>query len=195
MNERISLEAKKNGNLITTSKVIELGFSKTLLSKYVANGDLVRVCSGIYALPDTVIDDMYVLQLRNENIIFSHETALFLNGISERTPFTHSFTVPTGYILSESMKNNSIHFYIKSELFELGLCMLKTTFGNPVRCYNPERTICDILRSRSRIDEETIISGIKKYAESKDKDLFLLYEYAKQLKILTHVKKYMEVLV
>lgn len=195
MNERILLEAEKNGNLITTSKVLELGFSKTLLSKYVNNGDLIRVCSGIYALPDTVIDDMYVLQLRNENIIFSHETALFLNGISERTPFTHSFTVPTGYILSESMKKNTIHFYVKKELFEVGVSTLKTTFGNSVRCYNPERTICDILRSRSRMDEETVISGIKKYANSKEKDLFLLYEYAKQFKILAKVKKYMEVLV
>lgn len=195
MNERILLEAEKNGNLITTSKVMELGFSKTMLSKYVANGDLLRVCNGIYALPDTVIDDMYVLQLRNDKIIFSHETALFLNGISERTPFTHSFTVPTGYILSESMKNNTIHFYIKSELFELGLCVHKTTFGNPVRCYNPERTICDILRSRSRMDEETVISSIKKYAGSKEKDLFLLYEYAKQLKVLAKVKRYMEVLI
>ncbi|MBP5444004.1 MAG: type IV toxin-antitoxin system AbiEi family antitoxin domain-containing protein [Treponema sp.] len=195
MNERIILEAEKNGNLITTSKVMELGFSKTLLSKYVANGNLIRVCSGIYALPNTVIDDTYVLQLRNDKIIFSHETALFLNGISERTPFTHSFTVPTGYILPESMKNNTVHFYIKDDFFELGLCTRKTTFGNPVRCYNPERTICDILRSRSRMDEETVISGIKKYASSKEKDLFLLYEYAKQLKVLAQVKKYMEVLI
>ena len=141
-----------------------------------------------------MIDDMYVLQLRNENIIFSHETALFLNGISERTPFIHSFTVPTGYALSESMKSNSVQFYIKRELFDLGLCERKMTFGNTVRCYNPERTICDILRSRSRLDEETVISGIKKYAASKEKDLFRLYEYANQLKVLSQVKKYMEVL-
>ena len=35
---------------------------------------------------------------------------------------------------------------IKKELFELGVCTRETTFGNDVRTYNMERTICDILR-------------------------------------------------
>lgn len=44
----------------------------------------------------------------------------------------------------------------------------KTTFGNQVRCYNAERSICDMLRSRNRMDEETVISSLKKYAAWKD---------------------------
>lgn len=42
----------------------------------------------------------------------------------------------------------------------MGLVEKKTIFGNTVRCYDPERTICDILCSRSRMDEETVIAAI-----------------------------------
>jgi hypothetical protein len=66
--------------------------------------------------------------------------------------------------------------------------------GNEVRCYNPERTICDILRSRSRLDEETVISAIKNYVAFDGKDLNLLSVYAQQFKVSRELKKYLEVL-
>ena len=34
------------------------------------------------------------------------------------------------------------------------------TFGNSVRCYNPERTLCDSMRSRNRCDEEKVLNAI-----------------------------------
>ena len=63
-----------------------------------------------------------------------------------------------------------------------------------MRCYNEERTICDMLRSRSRLDEETVISAVKNYAAYKEKDLNLLAVYAKQFRVSKELKRYMEVL-
>ena len=45
------------------------------------------------------------------------------------------------------------------------------------------------------MDEETVVSAIKNYVQSKDKDLFHLYEYAQKFKVSEQVRKYMEVLV
>ena len=85
-------------------------------------------------------------------------------------------------------------YYIKPELLTLGMVWKKTTFGNEVRCYDAERTICDLLRSRNRIDEETVISAIKKYAAFKDKDLHRLAAYAEKFRVSKILKQYMEVL-
>ena len=63
-----------------------------------------------------------------------------------------------------------------------------------IECYNAERTVCDIIRSRNRLDEETVISAIKNYAVSKEKDLNLLAEYATMFGIEKILKRYMEVL-
>lgn len=194
VNSTILQEIEKSNNVITTSQVIKLGYSKTLLTKYVKEGLLERNGHGIYSLPDKVTDDIYTLIMRSSKIIFSHDTALFLNGLSERTPFRHSVTIPSNSSLPYSIRNECNCFYIKPELHELGMIEIRTTFGNTVRCYNKERTICDFLRSRNRCEEEMVISSVKNYAISKDKNLNLLSSYADHLRVGKELKKYMEVL-
>lgn len=192
----VILEAiKKNNNIITTEQVVKLGFSRYLLSKYEKEGLLDRERQGVYMLPDAVHDDKYTLMLRSNKIIFSHDTALFLNGLSERTPFVHSVTISNNTRVSKVVREECVCYYIKPELYELGMTVRKTTFGNEVRCYDAERTICDLLRSRNRVDEETVISAIKNYAASSSKNLNLLGEYASKFGVDKTLKRYMEVLI
>jgi len=194
INSKILDEIQRNNNMITTSQVVELGFSRALLSKYVKAGLLERGRQGVYILPESVHDDMYTLMLRTEKIIFSHDTALFLNGLSERTPFEHTVTIPSNVTLSVSLKEECNCYYIKKELHDVGMEWKETTFGNKVRCYNAERTICDLLRSRSRMDEETVISAVKKYVAYENKDLKRLAAYAEKFKVSKILKNYLEVL-
>ena len=171
LNQTIYKKMMENNNMITTSQVLELGFSKTLLTKYVKEGLLERIRHGIYILPESVHDDMYTLSLRSERIIFSHDSALFLNGLSDRTPFVHSVTIPSNASIPASIKDECICYYVKQELHQIGLTEKKTTFGNRVKCYDAERTICDMIRSRNRLDEETVVSAIKNYSIYENKDL------------------------
>ena len=194
INQVIMEEIKRNNNMITTAQAVALGFSRAILSKYVKAGLLERGCQGVYILPDSVHDDMYTLMLRSEKIVFSHDTALFLNGLSERTPFEHTVTIPSNSVLSDRLKEECNCYYIKPELFEIGITKKKTTFGNEVRCYNAERTMCDLLRSRNRMDDETVISAIKIYAAYKEKDLNRLAAYAEKFRVSKILKQYMEVL-
>lgn len=194
INSSILEAIKKNNNVITTAQVVELGFSRYLLSKYEKEGLLERERQGVYVLPDSVHDDMYTLMLRSRKIIFSHDTSLFLNGLSERTPFIHSVTIPNDTRVSKVIQEECTCYYIKPELHQIGMTMRKTTLGNEVRCYNAERTICDLLRSRNRLDEETVISAIKNYAIYSDKDLNLLAVYASKFGVDKELKRYMEVL-
>lgn len=194
INQTIYDEIKKNNNMITTSQVLSLGYSKQLLTNYVKGGQLERRRHGVYTLPNAVHDDMYTLMLRSDKIVFSHDTALFLNGLSERTPFKHSVTIPSNTTLPNSIKGECTCFYVKQELHDIGIIEKSTTFGNTVRCYNIERTICDFLRCRNRCDEETVISAVKYYAIYDKKDLSLLSVYAKQFRVAKELKKYLEVL-
>lgn len=194
INHVIMEEIKQNNNMITTAQVAALGFSRAVLSKYVKAGLLERSRQGVYILPDSMHDDMYTLMLRSDKIVFSHDTALFLNGLSERTPFEHSVTIPSNCVLSNVLMDECKCYYIKPDLFDVGVVKKKTTFGNEVRCYDAERTICDLLRSRNRIDEETVINAIKKYAAYKEKDLNRLATYAEKFRVGKILKQYMEVL-
>ncbi len=194
INKEIYEKMKTGNNMITTAQVLALGYSKTLLSQYVKNGFLERVRQGVYILPESAHDDMYTLGMRSERIVFSHDTALFLNELSERIPFVHSITIPSNSAVPASIKNECICYYVKPELYLIGITEKRTTFGNIVKCYNIERTICDLLRSRNRLDEEIVISAVKNYAGYNGKDLSRLAEYAKLFHVNKELKKYLEVL-
>ena len=96
------------------------GISRQTLNNYVRSGKIERVGSGIYMLPDTIEDDMYAVSLHSKWGIFSHDTALFLNHLAERTPFMHSITIPSNASVPKSVKQQCNCHYIKPELYLLG---------------------------------------------------------------------------
>ena len=137
---------------------------------------------------------MYRLQIKYTSIIFSHDSALFLHNLSDRDPLQYSVTVPAGYN-SQNIKNYGVKVYsVKRELYDLGLTTCKTVFGRDIKCYNIERTICDILRSRNYIDIAILTDAIKKYSKRKDKNIPLLMRFAELFKVAKPLRSYLEVL-
>ncbi|MCL2863892.1 MAG: hypothetical protein FWE54_07470, partial [Methanimicrococcus sp.] len=85
-------------------------------------------------------------------------------------------------------------FTVKKELYESGVVQTKTVFGNPVRVYSLERTICDCVKSRNKMDIAVVTDALKRYSKRKDKNLHLLMEYAELFRITKLLRNYMEVL-
>lgn len=186
--------ADENGGLILTRVAVENGISRSNLSKLCEGGKISRIANGQYVLSESLNDELLSLQMRSKYIVFSHETALFLNGISERTPFEHTVTIPTSKTLSSSISGECKIYYIKDELHDMGKVQLITPMGNKVWAYDIDRTICDIIRCRSRMADETFISSIKNYVASSDKNLANLSLYATEMKVISQVRRYLEVL-
>ena len=81
-------------------------------------------------------------------------------------------------------------FYVSDDIYELGIVEIETPNGNKVRAYDKERCICDIIRSKGRMDSEQVKKTIKQYMQSRDKDMAKLSEYSKNMGIN---KKVMEI--
>jgi len=185
---------KQNGGIVTTAQANEYGISNERLRLLVHSGDLERVTTGIYVLPDEFIDKMYIAQLRRPKTIYSHETALFLHELTDRDPINYMVTVPTGYNPTRLREDGFTVFTIKRELHEIGITNSITMFGNSVKAYDMERTICDCLRSRNNLDIAIVTDAIKRYAKRKDKNLNQLMQMAKMFKVTKQLRSYMEVL-
>ena len=178
--------AKEHGGIIETKIAAQHGISKAMLYKLCKEDKIHRIIKGQYILPDDMEDELLSISKRSTQIIFSHETALFLHGISDRTPFEHTITAP--------IKAECKVYYIKPELFELGTTELKTPAGNLVPCYDLERTICDVIRSRNKLGTETFLAALKLYAANPKKDLNKLNSYAKKMRVANILRQYLEVL-
>lgn len=193
--EQKVLELMQNNNgLIKTSEIVSNNINKMALLRLVQKGIIERIERGLYIDSNKIEDSYFIFQYKCPKAIFSHETALYFHDLSDRTPIEIMITVPSGYN-SRLLKDNNYKFsYIKEELYELGKISVKTPYGNNVYCYDIERTICDIVRDKNKIEKYQFIDALKRYSNLKVKDISKLYNYAEKFNIKNDVKNYMEVL-
>ena len=186
--------AKARGGIIETKVAAQHGISKAMLYKLCKQEKIHRIVKGQYILPDDMQDELLSISKRSDKVIFSHETALYLHGISDRTPFEHTITAPSDCIPSAAVKAECKVYYIKPELLDMGKTTLRTPAGNEVPAYDLERTICDIIRSRNKLGTETFLAALKMYAANPKKDLNRLNAYAKKMRVSNILHQYLEVL-
>jgi len=185
---------KQNAGMVTVLEAKRNGIPRKKLALLTRQGVLVREAPGVYSLPEAAHDELFVLQRRDPRIVFSHETALYLHDMAERVPITHSVTLPSTKRLSPLMKRECKTYYVRDELFDLGVTEVSSRCGHTVRAFNVERTVCDILRSRNRIDSQTVAAALKNFAALPKKDIGKFGEYAKKFGVLSIARKYLEVL-
>lgn len=184
---------KQNGTILSTD-FDEYGIPRKYLQILINEGRLERCERGVYVAVDAVEDEMFAMQKKYSKLIYSHETALFMHNLSDRTPFEFSATVPSGYKVVSNISDRFKIYYIKKELHELGVIYVENAFGNKIRVYNIERTICDIIKKRSRIDIQILNEALRRYVKIKSSDYSLLMNYAKKLNIETILKNYFEMM-
>ena len=155
-------------------------------------GMIEKVGNGIYIDSSKIEDSYFVFGLELPNIIYSHMTALYFHGLSIKAPNDkYDITVPNNYF-NYKIKNHNV-FYVDREIYELGLIQIDTPMGNKVKAYDMERCICDIIRSKNRMDSEFVKHSVREYIKRKDKDLIKLSKYADKIGIKKEVMDFMEV--
>lgn len=177
--EEIIKMAKENNGTVTTAMVVAAGISRGNIKYLVDKGMIEKSARGVYVLPEMWDDEIFNLQSRFKRGIYSHETALFLLDLTDRTPNRYYMTFPTNYNLTKPKEENIRCTQCKEALYELGITEVITPGGNTVRAYGVERTLCDVLRSRSQVDIQVVAEAFKRYATRTDKNIPILSEYAK----------------
>ena len=181
--DKIMKIANENNGYITTKQVRDANIKTIELTRLVEQNKLERITRGYYAITNSFCDDYYKYQLKSENCIFSHSTALYFYDLSDRTPLYFDMTVPVGYSGGLSKNKNIVLHYVKKDFLELGLTTIESPFGMKLRVYDLERTICDIVKYRKHMDKEIFTTALKRYSKLKEKDLLKLMKYAKKLNI------------
>ena len=178
----------------TTKKAVLFYNKQPYFYEFLAKHGYKKLSQGVYLAPDSWEDGMYALQQRFCKAVFSHETALYLLGLSEREPFQYEVTVPHGYNATNLKNQNAVVYSVKPEWYSLGIIETETPMGNSVKIYNTERTLCDIFKTNCHIEIQDKQFAVKEYIRQKEKNIPLLLEYAKTLKVEKAVKQYLEVL-
>mgnify|MGYP004600195387 FL=1 len=192
--DKIRKLLKKNNGTITTKEVETLGISSKILTRMIEKGIIERVARGIYIETDTLEDKYFITQAICKKGIFSHETALYFHDLCDRTPIKYQLTIPSYYNNTLIKNKNYQFFYLKEDLYEIGITEIRSPYGNKIKIYDLERTICDIIRNKKKIEIALFTDAMKRYAERKDRNSIRLHKYAKLFNIEDDLRKYLEVL-
>ena len=192
MNYKKIIEFLKNHNgYISTKEIENIGISKVQIPKLIEDEIIRKVAHGLYIDNNLIEDEFFILQKRFSNIVFSYNTACYLLNLSDRTPYELEVTTIKNHKIRDKVK---VH-YVAEDKFDVGIIEITSPYGNPIKIYNAERSICDILKNSNSVDIELYNKIINNYFKQKSKNLALLEEYAKILNVHKKFQHIMEVLI
>lgn len=196
LNDTIDGILKSKNGILKASDARLAGIDNKELQRLTEAGLLERISRGLYISASDMVDDYLVAQYKCGKGVYSHETALFFHGLSDRTPLQLMMTIPSGYNTTLLKDRNAYRFfYCKSEIHAIGITTVQSPQGNDLRVYDKERTLCDCIKRKICLDSDLVLSAVKQYMRENGTDFAQLLSYAETLKIRDIVRQYMEVLI
>ena len=192
---KIKYLAEMNNGILTTMQVENNGIPRSVIKNFLDAGKLALVRKGLYILQDGLIDEYALIQAQSSKVIYSYGTALYLWGMTDRTPHIIDITAPHGHNLNRIYgKQPDLRFhYVVKKYYDIGITETETPQGAQVRLYDPERCICDLIRDKDCQDLQLFTQAIQSYFKHKP-NCRKLVKYGKQFGIEEKIRTYMEVL-
>lgn len=179
-----------HGGLLRTKDLYSRKVFYNDLQQYVRDGFIEKIRYGYYQWNDA--DNPSEVRLINQLFpdgILNMDTALFYYGYSDRTPCAWHLAVSKDSGKSRFKIDYPFirPYFVEPKLLNLGLASGEID-GNPVRIYDKERTICNCLRYRNKMDREIFVKAVRGYVSDTSKNIPRLMDYAKKLRATDTVK-------
>lgn len=192
---KIKTIVKSNNGYITRKEIVENKIPSIYFTRFVKKYDLKQVVRGFYASSNWVVDPYLVFQYTYPKFIYSFTSAIYLHGLGDNLPNYLEVTGPLNYRPMSKVRNDLInHTGTVDKTYNLGITEVSTSLGNKVKVYDKEKTICDLIKNKDKIEFEVYVKALNNYSKSKDKDINKLIEYSRIMKIENRVRDQMEVI-
>jgi predicted transcriptional regulator of viral defense system len=187
---------KDNDFILKTAKLREYGLSSRDISELLNLGYLIKIKTGYYGWKSNFygLDDYELVQRIIPHGIISVFTAAEFHGITTVNPVKISVTITSNKAKPILPDYPPIEiFYTSEENINMGIISFEHE-GRLLQIYNKERTVCDFFKYINRVGNDIAMESLKNYMSCRDKNLQLLFEYAKKLRVIKYIKPYVEAL-
>lgn len=177
----ITQRVTANRGYITTSEMNGSSEYQRIL-RGVKRGELTKVRHGVYALTDELLDNMIDV----EKVIPRGVVCLY----NAWSYYNLTTTVPPEFCIAiEAKRKVSLNspfpiklYYWKKENLQIGVTQAEIS-GHTVRITDLERSVCDVVKYRNKVGMELCGEVIRNYLKRTDKNLSLLSDYSKKLRV------------
>lgn len=176
--EKIINLMKKNNGYLTTKELSKNNISRNYIKKLIEDNVISKLDRGIYINSLEVIDQYYFYELKYKDIVFSGNSAMYLQNMNDTLYHKIEANFKHDYNTSKVNKDIKTHRLVEWKL-NLGKEKVKTLFGNYVTTYNKERIICDLVENIDDYDLETRHTTFKTFKNS-NPNYERLFDYGKK---------------
>ena len=191
-----------NRGILTAKELNKEGITSYMINKLLAENKITRVTRGNYIYNEIYLHDYEIISSLFPEAIIYLESALLLHEYTKRIP--NEWKIAVG----RNMKRNKYNIdypkinahYVEEDILEIGIIEIETYLDEEnhnseviTKIYDKDKTICDVIKHRSKIDKEVFNIAIRNYIKDNAKNLNNLYKYARELNILGVVETYIGV--
>lgn len=209
--------AKYNGNIVKRL-LSKAGLSSYYIDKFIYKYELIEISKGLYVFPQKSIDAQFLFQAKYTKSVISHETALYLHDLSDVIPKKTIMSLPTNSNFKQFDRdiNHSEYMYVSwgneysstspifyfhnndpivvvrnNMILKKDISFKETYYGNTIKVTSPERTIADIFKTSSKVEEEIKYTSLRNYLHKNPDNSTRLLRIAKQQKVYDEIKYYL----
>lgn len=193
MKNPLILMLEEQGLVFRTRDLHGQGLTNYQIGKLVSEGVIEKLYQGVYALGDFQNLQLTDINVIVENGIVSLTSAAFYYKLMNKQEGKITITLNRDQKPPKIPYDLFSYYYTTSKFFDVGLRIIDQN-GRKIKIYNIERTVCDIIRHRSKYDSKVIREVLENYLESENADIEKLLDYAKQLRVYNIIYQYLDIL-
>jgi predicted transcriptional regulator of viral defense system len=191
------LQLARTHALLRPQDLVALGLPTVVLTRLVADGRLLRVARGVYALAGQAVGEhrsLAEVALRVPRGVVCLLSALRVHGIGTQAPFEVWLALPKGMSAPRLTQPALRLARMSGAAFTQGV-MHVAVDGVQVAVFNPAKTIADCFKYRNKIGLEVALEALRDGWQQRKVTMDDLFAYAAVNRVANVMRPYLESLV
>lgn len=183
----------KQGVVFRTKDLNDQGISNYIIAKMLDENVIEKLYQGVYTISN--IDKIRLVDINVivENGIVSMTSAAYYYKLTSGESGKFSVTLNREQKPPKLPYDIFCYYYTTSKFYDVGLDIIDQD-GRQIKIYDVERTVCDMIKHRSKYDLSLVREIIENYLQREDRDIEKLIDYSKQLRVYNVLNQYLEIL-
>lgn len=188
--DKIHRALKKNGGVIRSYELQEPRAYYNI-NKEIKSGNVIRIKNGVYMLPEELASTMIDVARIVPGGVVCLYSAWDYYGLTTQIPdgFYIAIEKHRKVVVPEIM--GIILCYWQEKYCTMGVEEIEIA-NHKVKIFCIEKSVCDAIKFRNKIGTEVAIEILKNYLKRKERNISLLMDFAKQMRILSTMRQYLE---
>lgn len=161
------------------------------INKEIKSGSVIRIKNGVYMLPEELASTMIDVARIVPGGVVCMYSAWDYYGLTTQIPdgFYIAIEKHRKVVVPDIM--GIILCYWQEKYCTMGV--VETEIANhKVKIFCIEKSVCDAIKFRNKIGTEVAIEILKNYLKRKERNISLLMDFAKRMRILSTMRQYIE---